>query len=118
MKLLTIKIRDQLLKNCLGTKRAQSLGLPGHDHKPVLKLFNPWGSATWLITEMLPDGDTLFGLCDLGMGEPELGYVSLAEIQSVRGPLGLGIERDIYFKADKTLSEYADEARKVGRIVA
>ena len=52
------------------------------DHVPVVKLFNPCGAAVWLITEMMDDGDTLFGLCDLGFGSPELGYVSLAEIES------------------------------------
>ena len=36
-----------------------------------------------------------FGLV-CGM-ERELGYFSLAELQSVRGPLGLRVERDLYF---------------------
>jgi len=48
-------------------------------HLPVVKLFDPAGAATWLFTEMMPDGDTLFGLCDLGFGCPELGYVRFAE---------------------------------------
>jgi hypothetical protein len=43
--------------------------------------------------------------------------VSLAEIMSVRGPLGLPVERDLYFVADKPLSAYAEEARINGRIV-
>ncbi|MFT4026738.1 MAG: DUF2958 domain-containing protein [Novosphingobium sp.] len=43
--------------------------------------------------------DILYGLCDLGLGEPELGTVSLAEIEALRGPLGLPIERDLYFEA-------------------
>jgi hypothetical protein len=45
------------------------------------------------------------------MGEPELGYVSLFELQSVRGKLGLPIERDLHFEADKSISAYAEEAR-------
>ena len=57
-----------------------------------------------------------FGLCDLGMGEPELGYVSLAELRTVRGKLGLPLERDLHFTADKTLSAYAEEARGRGSI--
>jgi hypothetical protein len=44
------------------------------------------------------------------MGSPELGYVSLTELHTVRGKLGLPIERDEHFDADKTLSAYADEA--------
>jgi hypothetical protein len=59
-----------------------------------------------------------FGLCDLGVGEPELGYVSLAELSAVRGKLGLPIERDRHFAANKTISAYAGEAREHGRIVA
>ncbi|MGH2342848.1 DUF2958 domain-containing protein [Segnochrobactraceae bacterium EtOH-i3] len=57
------------------------------------------------------------GLCDLGLGEPELGYVSLAEIRSVRGRLRLPVERDLYFKAEHPLSWYALRARQSGRIV-
>jgi hypothetical protein len=56
---------------------------PDGDPVPVLKLFNPVGPGTWPITELAPDGDTLFGLCDLGMGCPELGSVSLRELSSV-----------------------------------
>lgn len=86
------------------------------DHIPVVKLFNPCGAATWIITEMMADGDTLFGLADLGFGCPELGYASLAEIESVRGPLGLSIERDLYFAPRFPLSVYAEAARIAGHI--
>lgn len=89
----------------------------GIDHKPVVKFFCPWGAATWLITEF--DGeDTMFGLCDLGHGSPELGYVSLSELRSLRGPFGLTIERDLHFTGDKPLSEYVEAARAEGRIYA
>ena len=57
------------------------------------------------------------GLCDLGLGCPELGYVSLTELRSVRGKLRLPIERDLHFEADKTISGYATEAREHGHIV-
>ncbi|MGV2067026.1 DUF2958 domain-containing protein [Agrobacterium sp. 22-226-1] len=88
------------------------------DPRPIVKLFTPNAGATWLITEVDPaDPDRLFGLCDLGLGEPELGYVSLSEIQSVRGKLGLPIERDLYFTAEYRLSLYAKRARDAGRIV-
>jgi glycine/D-amino acid oxidase-like deaminating enzyme len=86
------------------------------DFKPVVKLFNPCGAATWLLSELDEDGDTAFGLCDLGLGEPELGYVSLDELAWVCLPHGLYIERDIHFNAKKLLSEYAAEARRLGRI--
>jgi hypothetical protein len=84
----------------------------------VVKLFTPVGNATWLLTEIDPDDtDHAFGLCDLGLGCPELGYVSLAELASVRGRLGPLVERDQYFEADKPLSAYAAEARAHGGIV-
>lgn len=110
--LLTPAIRSQLRRNAdLSVSRDR-------DHYPVVKLFTPDAQATWLFTELAPDGDTLYGLCDLGLGCPELGYASLAEIQSLRGPLGLLVERDRHFRAGKRLSVYAEEARRHGRVVA
>ena len=53
-----------------------------------------------------------------GMDCPELGSVRISELESVRGPFGLGIERDLYWSADKTLMEYAREAWTLGRINA
>ena len=86
--------------------------------RPAVKFFNPTGAATWLISEIMEDGDTLFGLCDMGHGTPELGYVSLTEIKTFRGRFGRGIERDRSFTADMSLADYADEARNAGRINA
>ncbi|MCC8978890.1 DUF2958 domain-containing protein [Bradyrhizobium acaciae] len=114
MKLLTDEIRETLLAN----GRANAGREETIDFKPAVKLFFPWGAATWLLTELDPENpDIAFGLCDLGMGCPELGYVSLEEMESLRFR-GLGIERDLSFTADKTLSAYADEARRLGRINA
>jgi hypothetical protein len=87
------------------------------DHVPVVKFFNPLGAATWLATELDEDGDTLFGLADLGFGCPELGSFSLTEMASVRLPLGLGIERDLWFDGTFPISIYAAAARTAGRIV-
>ena len=109
--LITKADMTKLLAN--GEKSRQG----SHDPKPVIKLFNPCGADTWLLSEIDPeDHDRAFGLCDLGMGSPELGYVSLTEIRSVRLRFGLGIERDRWFTADKPISQYADEARELGRI--
>ena len=77
----------------------------------------PDAQCAWLLTEIDPDHQLAFGLCDLGMGEPEPGYVSLTELRTVRGKLGLPVERDEHFEADKTLSAYADEARQHRGIV-
>jgi len=87
------------------------------DFEPVVKLFLPWTSGTWLLTEMDDDG-LAFGLADLGFGTPELGYISLDEIWGVVGPGGLRVERDIHWAAKKTLSTYATESRRLGYIRA
>lgn len=119
MKLLTQSQRAQLIQN--GQANAERIADDGNtiDFQPVVKLFTPWGAATWLLTEVDPeDPDLAFGLCDLGMGEPEIGSVRLSEIASLRGPFGLTAERDLHFKADATLTAYADAARERGRIVA
>ncbi len=108
MKLLTKEIEAKLRRN--SRERPE-------DPKPVVKLFTPDAGATWLFTE-LDDEDIAFGLCDLGMGFPELGYASLTEIKSIRGKLGLPVERDRWFQATKPLSAYATEANEKQRIVA
>src|SRR4051794_41520401 len=88
------------------------------DPSPVVQLFTPDAGATWLLTELDPaDPDRAFGLCDLGMGSPELGYVSLAELSDVRGRFGLPVEVDEHFRPTKALTAYAAEALAIGRIV-
>ena len=51
------------------------------------------------------------------MGFPELGWISLSELQDYKGPLGIGIERDLYFKPRYPISVYAEAARAARRIV-
>jgi hypothetical protein len=116
-KLLTKVIRERLLKNGRLRQQSQLADQGEPDFLPVVKFFTPDAGCTWLITELDPeDPDICFGLCDLGVGCPELGYVSLSELASVRGVLGLPVERDRFFKATKTLLAYADEADKAGGI--
>ena len=65
------------------------------DPVAIAKFFTPWTSWTWYATEF--DGeDIFFGLVQ-GF-EEELGYFSLSELESVRGPAGLCIERDRGFE--------------------
>lgn len=112
MSLVSAKQRALMLAN--GERSAAD---PAHDPFPVVKLFTPDGSCTWLLTELDPDEpDIAFGLCDLGMGFPELGSVRLSELESVRGPLGLKVERDHYFVGRASLSAYADAARVARRV--
>ena len=94
-------LRAQLLANGLASAKDSRFDPP-----PVVKLFTPNAGATWLLSELDAE-DIAFGLCDLGLGFPELGYVSLAELEAFRGRWGLPIERDAHFVADKPLSGYA-----------
>jgi len=79
-----------------------------------LKLFTPDSSWSWYITEGAPIKDDrgtevdfhFFGLVD--GHDKELGYVALSELESVRGPMGLPIERDLHWQP-KTLGEIAPE---------
>jgi len=119
MKLLTNEQIHRLARN--GRANAERIDDDGdtHDFEPVVKLFMPDGAATWLLTETDPDDpDIAFGLCDLGMGCPELGSVRISELESVRGRLGLPIERDRHFSPTSRLSGYAAKALAAGRIVA
>src|SRR6187399_3373241 len=109
MILLTPELRFALRANDISRRACEAEG-KRFDPPPVVKLFNPLGAATWLATELGEDGDTLFGLADLGFGCPELGYFSLSEIAEVRLPFGLGIERDIGFETVHPLSRWADTA--------
>lgn len=115
MNLYTSAQLDQLIAN--GRKSRECEG--DFDPIPVVKWFTPFGSATWLITEVDPDNRRLaFGLADLGMGFPEIGFVSVSEVEGLKGPGGLGVERDLHFKAQQPLSVYAEIARNNSRIVA
>jgi hypothetical protein len=70
----------------------------------------------------LLDGDTVdtfvASLEVLGFLAAELGYVRLSELDAVRGPLGLKIERNYHFIAERTLSAYAADAQVRRRIRA
>lgn len=61
--------------------------------------------------------DLAFGLCDLGLGFPELGYVRTCELAELRGPMRLPVERDQHFESESTISEYAEQARTKGCVI-
>jgi hypothetical protein len=118
MSIITSAQRQKLLENGRAQRAAIDRQDQALDFEPVGKLFTPDGNATWLLTEIdNPDIDLAFGLCDLGLGEPELGYVSVSELAAVRGPLGLPLERDLHFAPTRTLSAYAELAREHRRII-
>jgi len=97
MKLLTKEILEKLPK-------LYSQEEKGLEAVAIVKFFTPDSNWTWYATEF--DGEDLFfGLVE-GF-EKEIGYFRLSELQSVKGALGLPIERDMYFKP-KTLKELMD----------
>jgi len=70
----------------------------------IAKFFNPCGAATWWATEFNQE-DTFFGYVNLGDDMcAELGYFSLSELESIRLPFGLRIERDLHYSGH-TLAE-------------
>lgn len=87
MRLLTKELRKQL----------PALGATEHQDDPtvLLKLFTPDSNWSWFILEF-DQADTFFGA--VAGHEFELGYISLSELEQTTGPLGLHIERDLYFK--------------------
>jgi Protein of unknown function (DUF2958) len=113
---LFTKSQTQLIANCQAQVVRMDNAEPNIDFKPIIKFLTPDAQCTWLLTELGFD-DIAFGLCDLGPGCPEISFVSMREIRDARGPLGLPVERDEHFNAEKTLSACADEARAKGRIV-
>ena len=61
-----------------------------------VKLFTPDSNWTWYIIEFSKeDTETCYGYVE-GL-ESELGYFTLKELESIHGPLGLAIERDMFF---------------------
>jgi len=65
---------------------------------PAVKVFLPVGSATWFLTDKdssEPDEIRYFGLCDLGLGFPELGWVDREGLLGIE-VMGLGVELDEY----------------------
>ncbi len=116
MILLTSDQHLTLRANAIARHAAARADNPEPDPLPLVKFFNPLGAATWLATELEEDGDTLFGLADLGFGCPELGSFSLSEIAGVRLPFGLGIERDLGFVTAVRLSRWTECARAVGSL--
>jgi len=91
---------------------------PNLDVMPIVKLFNPYHQHRWLLASLEPDcPDIAYGLCDLGMGYPELGTVSLSELEEIRQSASLPlIERDQFSTPEKSLHAYL-QAQKSGAML-
>lgn len=96
----------QLMTKAL-EKRFAAVGSQEGERDPLIiaKFFNPCGAGTWYATEYDPQTRLFFGYVSIfGDWNDEWGYFSLDELQGYKGPLGLGIERDLYFE-EKRFSE-------------
>jgi len=88
-------------------KRFAQVGSQAEEKDPLViaRFFNPNGAGTWYATEYDPQRQLFFGYVSIfGDHNDEWGSFSLEELQSYRGPLGLGIERDRFF-TEKRASE-------------
>lgn len=93
MKLLTKEVEKSL------PKLYSQENTPTNEQVAQVKFFTPWSNWTWYATEFDPEEKIFFGLVE-GL-DTEFGYFSLAELESVKGPFGLGIERDVFFTPKK-----------------
>lgn len=99
MKLMTKEIEKRLEKFPIYSQDGK-----GEEATIVCKFFCPINPWTWYVLEgqKMDDGDyELYGLVINGHGEREYGYFMLSELQEIKLPFGLGIERDIYFSPSK-----------------
>lgn len=101
MKLITKEIESLFEKYPIGSQEGKM-----KDALVLVKYFNPMGVGTWLITEAEWDAKAntwiMFGYCHLY--EWEWGYVALSDLENLKLPFGMGIERDLYCKG-KTIGQ-------------
>lgn len=91
------------MRNTMKLTKANLKALPalysqdgkGEEAIAQVKFFDPCGSWTWYASEYDPEQRLFFGLI-IGH-ETELGYFSQDELEAYRGPLGIGIERDLHW---------------------
>jgi len=101
----------QLMTKAL-EKRFAEVGSQEHVADPIIvaKFFNPAGAGTWYATEYDPEERIFFGYVSIfGDWNDEWGSFSLDELESFKGPLGIGIERDLFW----TEKRFSEEVRKV-----
>jgi len=95
-------------------KRFETVGSQEEVNDPIIiaKFFNPVGAGTWFAIEYDSTDEVFFGYVSIfGDHNDELGDFSLKELEDYTGRLGLGIERDMYFK-EAPLSEIIKQYTK------
>lgn len=98
MKLITKQIEKQLAKYPLYSQDGK-----GGETRVICKFFQTNGAYTWYVTEgekLEDDNWQFFGIVENSYGR-ELGYFTLKELENIKLPFGLTIERDVYFKSVK-----------------
>ena len=110
MQLMTKELEAKFKQYPIGSQD----GLRGNA-KVVAKYFNPMGAGTWFITEAekQENGDyMMYGYGNLGDSDlAEFGYIMLSQLQEIKLPFGMTIERDLYLPKDCTL---IDAMRRTG----
>ena len=83
-------------------ERFEKIGCQSQTADPIIvaKFFDPCGSATWYATEYDAENKIAFGYVT-GLAFDEWGTFSITELESIKRPFGLGIERDLYFKEQR-----------------
>lgn len=112
--LQTVQLCIALRMNHIARRAAERAGEPAPDPVPVI-CFSVGGSPPiWLATELAEDGDTLFGVADMGFGYVELGEFSLRDIADMWFPDGMRVERDCHFVGQLPISAYLRLTRRSG----
>jgi len=99
MELITQDQMQKLIRNGTHEERCK-------DHLPVVRLYTSHPQMEWLLAAIDPkEPHIAYGMYDLGLGSPELGYFDLNElIQNSRNGWIIGI--DPFFKPDRPISAY------------
>lgn len=100
-------------------KQGDTSELESKDIKIVAKFFDPMGAGTWYVYDRDPDcHDRLWAFCNLGDSScAECGTVSLSELEEIRLPLGMKIERDIHFDSlSISLQDVIDKIKNGGHV--
>lgn len=107
MKLLTKEILEAFREQGDCSKKEPT------DIKIICKMFNPAGRGTWYCYEYDEKDEIFWAFVSIfNDHNDECGPVSKKELEDLKLPFGLGIERDMYFPVGKyTLKEVMDGKR-------